>query len=124
MPPPNDRRYSATHQWAQPTAEGTLAIGITDFAQDQLGDLMFVELASVGRVLKAGESCATLESVKTASEVASPISGTVYAVNETLKDHPEVLNTEPYDHWLVKITPHRAEDYTQLLTAEDYQHSV
>ncbi|KXW58761.1 glycine cleavage system protein GcvH [Ferrovum myxofaciens] len=124
MLPPNDRRYSATHQWVQPSAEGTLAIGITDFAQDQLGDLMFVELASVGRTLKAGESCATLESVKTASEVPSPVGGTVHAINDSLKDHPEVLNTEPYDHWLVKITPHHAEDYTQLLTAEDYQHSV
>ncbi|WP_297476176.1 glycine cleavage system protein GcvH [Ferrovum sp.] len=124
MHPPNDRRYSATHQWVQPTPEGTLAIGITDFAQDQLGDLMFVELASVGRILRAGESCATLESVKTASDVASPVSGTVHAVNDALKDHPEVLNAEPYDHWLVKITPHHAEDYTRLLTAEDYQNSM
>ncbi|NDU85063.1 MAG: glycine cleavage system protein GcvH [Ferrovum sp.] len=122
--PPHDRRYSPTHQWALSLPDGTISIGITDFAQDQLGDLMFVELLEPGKTLRVGDSCGTLESVKTASEVASPVSGTIIARNDAVKDQPEVLNTHPYDHWLIKVLPSDPAEYANLLTAESYQNSL
>lgn len=120
MAAPDDRRYRATHQWAKPLPDGCYDIGITDFAQSELGDLMFVELPAIGAVLKAGDACATLESVKTASDVACPLPGKVVAVNNALKQTPELLNQSPYDHWILRIQP----DLTQqspLLSAVEYQ---
>src|SRR5487761_2015259 len=99
MPDPEDRRYSATHQWARQNPDGSLTIGITDFAQAQLGDVVFVELPPVGKIVDAGEACAMVESVKSASDVHTPVAGMVIAVNESLPDTPESINTKPYESW-------------------------
>jgi glycine cleavage system H protein len=101
--PPADRRYIPTHQWARELAPGRVEIGITAFAQDALGDVVFADLPKVGAVLVAGESFMVIESVKTASDVHAPVAGTVVEVNEALRDSPESLNTDPYGAWLVRV---------------------
>ena len=101
--PPADRRYIPTHQWARELAPGRVEIGITAFAQDALGDVMFADLPKVGAVLVAGEPFMVIESVKTASDVHAPVAGTVVEVNEALRDSPESLNTDPYGTWLVRV---------------------
>ncbi|MDE1981518.1 MAG: glycine cleavage system protein GcvH [Betaproteobacteria bacterium] len=120
MSEPEDRRYSPTHQWARPNPDGTLAVGITDFAQSQLGDVMFIQLPEVGREVAAGEACALVESVKSASDVHAPASGTIVTVNEALPDHAESLNTEPYDSWLFTLRPKTTHDYEALMSAAQY----
>ena len=117
---PDDRCYRATHQWAKLLPDGSYDVGITDFAQSELGDLMFVDCLAIGTSVKAGDSCATLESVKTASEVACPISGTIIAVNPSLKQRPEQLNESPYDHWILRIKPDSPLSDTNLLSASEY----
>lgn len=121
MSDPEDRRYSPTHQWARPNPDGTLAIGITDFAQSQLGDVMFVQLPETGRAVTAGEACALVESVKSASDVHAPVAGTVAAVNETLADHAESLNTDPYASWLFTLHTTSTHDYDALMSAVQYR---
>ena len=101
--PPDDRRYVPTHQWARQVAPGRVEVGITAFAQDALGDVVFADLPKVGAVLVAGESFMVIESVKTASDVHAPVAGTVVEVNEALRDSPESLNTDPYGTWLVRV---------------------
>lgn len=101
--PPDDRRYVPTHQWARQVAPGRVEVGITAFAQDALGDVVFADLPKVGAVLVAGESFMVIESVKTASDVHAPVAGTVVEVNEALRDSPESLNTDPYGAWLVRV---------------------
>ena len=101
--PPDDRRYVPTHQWARQVAPGRVEVGITAFAQDALGDVVFADLPKVGAVLVAGESFMVIESVKTASDVHAPVAGTVVEVNEALRDSPESLNTDPYGAWLVSV---------------------
>ena len=101
--PPDDRRYVPTHQWARQVAPGRVEVGITAFAQDALGDVVFADLPKVGAVLVAGESFMVIESVKTASDVHAPVAGTVVEVNEALRDNPESLNTDPYGAWLVRV---------------------
>jgi glycine cleavage system H protein len=101
--PPADRRYIPTHQWARELAPGRVEIGITAFAQDALGDVVFADLPKPGTVLVAGEPFMVIESVKTASDVHAPVAGTVVEVNEALRDSPESLNTDPYGAWLVRI---------------------
>jgi glycine cleavage system H protein len=98
-----DRYYTETHEWVQ--ADGDIAtIGITDFAQSQLGDVVFLELPSVGRMLEAGDSFGVVESVKAASDLYSPVAGAVVEVNETLSDTPETVNREPFEGgWLIKV---------------------
>jgi glycine cleavage system H protein len=98
-----DRYYTETHEWVQ--ADGDVAtIGITDFAQSQLGDVVFLELPSVGRMLEAGDSFGVVESVKAASDLYSPVAGTVVEVNEALSDAPETVNREPFEGgWLIKV---------------------
>lgn len=120
MSVPEDRRYCATHQWAKPIPAGGYAVGITDYAQNELGDLMFVELPELGKKVGVGDSCATLESVKTASDVAAPLAGTITAINDPLKAHPETLNQAPYDHWIVIIQPDQEANYAELLSPQDY----
>lgn len=121
MSHPQDRRYSATHQWALPQNDGTLTIGITDFAQAQLGDVVFVHLPSVGQVVRVDEPCALVESVKTASDVYAPVAGTVIMVNEALPGATETLNTAPYDSWFFKLLPDTAQAWNALMTAEEYE---
>ena len=101
--PPDDRRFVPTHQWARQVAPGRVEIGITAFAQDALGDVVFADLPKVGAVLVAGEPFMVIESVKTASDVHAPVAGTVVEVNEALRDSPESLNTDPYGAWLVRV---------------------
>lgn len=122
---PNDRRYTASHEWVQPQADGSLRIGITDYAQSQLGDLVFLELPKVGRSVTAGEACAVVESVKTASDVYSPVAGEVVAINGELADSPELTNGDAYGQgWLFQLKPANPEDLAALLDATAYQHQI
>lgn len=118
---PTDRKYAASHEWAQPNADGTVTIGITEFAQDALGDLVFVELPEVGRELAAGEACAVVESVKAASDVYAPIAGVVVEANAAVVDAPESINSGAFDAWLFKIKPANAADLDGLMDAAAYE---
>lgn len=120
MSHPPDRRYSTTHQWAMPQTDGSLLVGITDFAQSQLGDVMFVQLPSVGQVVPVNEPCALVESVKTASDVVAPVAGTILAINSALPDTPELLNSAPYKSWFFKLQPDSPNSWDALMTAEQY----
>ncbi len=119
---PADLKYLASHEWARVEADGTLTVGISDHAQSALGDLVFVETPDVGRRLKAGDAFAVVESVKAASDVYSPVSGEVVAVNEALGATPELINQAPYgDGWLMKIRPSDAGEVAKLLDSAAYQ---
>ena len=117
---PNDRKYSAEHQWALPEADGTITVGITDHAQETLGDLVFVQLPEVGADVIGGKEVATVESVKTASDVFAPVSGKVVAINTATADAPESINEDAYAAWLFKIQPSNPAEYDGLMTAEAY----
>ena len=117
---PNDRKYSAEHQWALPEADGTITVGITDFAQETLGDLVFIQLPELGREVAANQQVATVESVKTASDVFVPMSGKVIAINEAAVDAPEKINEDAYAAWLFKIQPSNPAEYDALMSAESY----
>ena len=118
---PSDLKYAKSHEWVRREADGTLTIGITDHAQNALGDLVFVEVPKVGRKLGANESCAVVESVKAASDVYAPIAGEVIANNPALADAPEILNTDPYGAgWMWKMKPANAADVDALLDAAGY----
>jgi glycine cleavage system H protein len=118
---PNDLRYAASHEWVRKEADGSVTIGITDHAQNALGDLVFVEVPKLGRKLAANEACAVVESVKAASDVYAPIAGEVIAVNEALAGTPETLNTDPYSAgWMWKMKPANAADVDALLDAAGY----
>jgi glycine cleavage system H protein len=99
---PSDRKYTKDHEWIR-AAGDTAEIGITDYAQRQLGDVVYVELPDVGRTIAAGESFGSIESVKAVSELFAPMSGEVIEVNPRLKDHPEAVNSDPHDTWMLKI---------------------
>ena len=116
---PDDIRYTDEHEWAR--LSGDIArIGVSDYAQDQLGDIVFVELPAVGDTLAKGEVFGTLESVKAVSELYLPLSGEVVAVNTALTDAPELINQDPYAAWIVEVRPTDAGEYDQLLTAAAY----
>ena len=121
---PADLRYTASHEWIRTESDGTLTIGITDHAQDALGDLVFIELPAVGRTLAAGESCAVVESVKAASDIYAPVAGSVIAQNETVVAAPENVNADAYSNWLFKMKPANAGDVAKLLDAAGYTASV
>ena len=116
---PKELKYSRTHEWVRFQEDGTAYIGITDYAQDQLGDLVFVNLPAAGDALQAGESFADVESVKAVSDVNAPVSGTVKEVNEALADAPEKMNEAPYDAWFVLAEG--ITDTDALMTAEEYE---
>ena len=119
---PADLKYLSSHEWVRVEADGTLTVGISDHAQSALGDLVFVETPDLGRQLKAGEAFAVVESVKAASDVYSPVSGEVLAVNEALGATPELINQSPYSEgWLMKIRPGDAAEVSALLDAAAYQ---
>ncbi len=120
---PADLKYAKSHEWVRTRADGTLEVGITDHAQQALGDLVFVEVPEVGRTLKGGEASAVVESVKAASDVYSPVSGTVIESNAALHDTPELVNQDPYAKgWLMRIKPSDAAgDLAALMDAEAYQ---
>lgn len=118
---PETLKYSASHEWSQLDGD-VLTVGITDFAQDQLGDVVFVELPEVGRAVTAGSAVAVVESVKTASDIYAPVSGEITEVNSVLTDAPETLNSAPYqDGWLFKLRVADMSELGKLLSAEDYQ---
>lgn len=122
---PAGYRFAKSHEWARLDDDGNVVVGISDHAQGALGDLVFVELPTVGRALAAGESCATVESVKTASDVYAPVAGTVVAVNERLGDAPETINQSPYgDGWMFKLKPSQAADVQALMDGPAYAASV
>ena len=117
---PADLRYTKSHEWVRALGDGTVEIGITDHAQHELGDLVFVEVPEAGRSLKAGEACAVVESVKAASDVYSPVAGKVVAANEALSGKPELLNEDPYGKgWLFRLETNA--DLSALLSAEGYE---
>jgi len=121
---PGDLRYAKSHEWVR-VVEGTATIGITDHAQHELTDVVFVELPKVGRQLKAGEACAVVESVKTASDIYSPVSGEVTAVNDTVVNNPALVNTEPYNGgWFFKIKLTQPSEVNGLLSAGQYGEQI
>lgn len=118
---PGDLKFLSSHEWARIESDGTITIGISDHAQDLLGDIVFVELPEVGQTLDAESDAAIVESVKAASDVYSPISGEVKEVNSLLEDQPEIINSSPYeDGWLYKISPSDLGELDNLLSPEDY----
>ena len=118
---PGDRRYTDQHEWVIASDDGTVRIGITDFAQDALGDVVFVDLPEVGLVAAADESVAEVESTKSVAEVYTPIAGTIAAINEALAERPELVNDDPYgDGWFFAMTPADASDVDSLLEAAAY----
>jgi glycine cleavage system H protein len=118
---PTELRYARTHEWARLEEDGTVSVGVTDHAQDALGDVVFVELPEVGAPVVAQEEAGVVESVKAASDIYAPLSGTVVAVNENLQDAPEKVNEDPYgDGWFFRLQPDDAADLNDLLDAEGY----
>ena len=122
---PNDLRYAASHEGVRPEGDGVFTIGITEHAQDLLGDMVFVDLPDVGDQVNAGDDVAVAESVKAASDVYTPITGEVLAVNEELEDSPELVNSDPFgDGWLFKIKADDVAEVDELLDAEGYAASI
>lgn len=121
MKTPDSLRYTATHEWVRLDADGTIAIGITDHAQESLGELVFVEVPEAGRRLAAGESCAVVESVKAASDVYAPVAGEVVARNDALADAPNAVNKDPYAAWLFRMRPEAGADLGRLMDAAAYR---
>jgi glycine cleavage system H protein len=121
---PDNLKYTATHQWVRMESDGAAAVGITDHAQEQLGDVVFVQLPEAGRKVKRGETCAVVESVKAASDIPAPLSGEIVGVNPVAADVPEKLNQEPYAAWLFRIRPDAAAELAGLLDASAYRKAV
>ncbi len=120
MKTPKDLRYTQTHEWVK-VEDGHAYIGITDYAQDQLGEIVFIELPEESDDLEKGEEFAAIESVKAASDVMAPVSGVVNAVNEALEDSPELLNEDPYENWIVKVELEDESELEGLMSAEEYE---
>lgn len=118
---PNDLKYAPTHEWARLEDNNTVRVGITDFAQEQLGDLVFVELPELGRKFAAKEQCAVVESVKTASDLYAPVAGEVIAINDDLTASPEKVNDDPYGAWIFCLKADDLSGLADLLDADAYQ---
>jgi glycine cleavage system H protein len=122
---PTDRRYAKSHEWIKDEGDGSFTVGITDHAQELLGDLVFVELPEVGATLDAGGDCAVVESVKAASDVYSPLSGEVIAINEALDSAPETINEDAFGNgWMFKIKPSDPSELNALMDAAAYDQLV
>jgi glycine cleavage system H protein len=118
----SDRRYSQDHEWALMETDGKVRIGISDFAQDALGDIVYVELPEVGGTFAAGDSMCEIESTKSVSDVFAPVGGTVEAVNEALSERPELLNADPYgEGWIAVLAPTEPSEYDSLMDAAAYE---
>ena len=118
---PGDLKFLSSHEWARVESDGTITIGISDHAQDLLGDIVFVELPEVGQSVDAENDTAIVESVKAASDIYSPLSGEVIEVNSLLEDQPEIINSSPYEEgWFFKLTPSDLGELDNLLSPEDY----
>lgn len=121
---PADLRYAETHEWARLEANGTVTVGISDHAQEALGDVVAIELKDIGQMLSAGDQIGTVESLKAASDIYAPVSGEIIAVNKELMDNPEQVNGDPYTHWLFKLEPSNPSDLDDLLDAEGYAKAI
>lgn len=122
---PSDLKYTKNHEWVKMIDDKTALVGITDFAQHELGDIVFVDITTTGKVLNAEEVFGTVEAVKTVSDLFLPVEGKVVEVNSALSDNPELVNTDPYgEGWMAKIEVADAEDVNKLLTAEAYEQMV
>jgi len=121
MSNPGNLKYTASHEWIKTEADGTISVGITQHAQELLGDMVFVESPMVGRKLKAREECAVVESVKAAADIYAPVSGVVTAVNSDLDSAPESINSDPYAAWMFKMKPDNPADVAALMDAKAYQ---
>jgi glycine cleavage system H protein len=124
MKVPDDLKYTATHQWVRAENDGTATVGITFHAQEQLGDVVFVQHPATGRKVKQGENCAVVESVKTASDIPAPLAGEIVAINPAVADAPEQLNQDPYAAWLFRIRPLDNLELAGLLNAAAYSKMV
>ena len=120
MTTPANLKYAASHEWVNTEADGTLTIGVSDHAQEALGDIVFLELPAVGRVIKAGETVAVIESVKAASDIYAPVSGEVIAINDAAVDAPDSVNADAYAAWLFKVKPSNIAELDALLDAAAY----
>ena len=121
---PSDLKYAKSHEWVRVSGD-TATVGITDHAQHELTDVVFVELPAVGRTVKAGEACAVVESVKTASDLYSPVSGQILEMNKAVVDNPALVNTDPYGGgWFFKIKLSNPAELSSLLTPESYQAQI
>ncbi|MFC5560132.1 glycine cleavage system protein GcvH [Ureibacillus thermophilus] len=124
MSVPKDLRYTSEHEWVK-VEDGKVRVGITDYAQSELGDIVFVELPQVGDEIRVGEPFGSVESVKTVSELYAPISGKVVEVNAELEDSPELVNESPYEKaWMIVVEPEDVSQIEQLLTAEKYEELI
>jgi len=121
---PTDLHYTKSHEWVKQEADGTLTVGITDHAQELLGDMVFVELPKVGAKVAAGKECGVVESVKAASDIYAPVSGEITAVNSAVSDAPESVNADAYAAWMFRIKPDNAADVKTLLDAKAYEAQV
>jgi glycine cleavage system H protein len=118
---PEDLSYTAEHLWVRIAEDGSLLAGITDYAQDLLGDIVYVEAPAVGASLEAGKPCGLVESVKTGSDLHAPLDGVVNAINEALQGTPEQINNAPYEAWIFKLQPSNPADISNLLSAAAYR---
>ena len=118
---PANLKYTKSHEWIRVEADGTLTVGVTDHAQEALGDVVFLELPEAGRGVTAGEACGVIESVKAASDIYAPVSGEVVEFNQAAVDAPESVNADAYGTWLFKIRPDAGADLTNLLDAAGYE---
>jgi glycine cleavage system H protein len=122
---PEDLRYTPEHEWVLGNAEGTVRVGITDYAQTQLGDVVHVELPTVGESVALGDPIGEVESTKSVSEVFAPVAGDVVARNETLEDSPELVNSDPYgEGWMIEIKPSETSAMNSLMGADDYRRLI
>lgn len=119
---PTDLKYTSEHEWARMEDRGTLVVGLTDYAQEQLGDLVFVDTPELGASFAAGDVCAVVESVKAASDVYSPAGGEIVAVNEALRESPELISSDPYgEGWLFEMMPEDPAEWEELLDPDQYE---
>jgi glycine cleavage system H protein len=122
---PSELRYASSHEWVREEGDGVVTVGITEHAQDLLGDMVFVDLPDVGDSFAAGDDCAVAESVKAASDIYAPVAGEVVAINEDLEDAPENVNSDPFgDGWLFKLKLEDAKELEDLLDAAGYADSI
>ena len=120
MPIPTDRKYTDEHEWLKVESDGTYTVGITDHAQDALGDVVFVQNPEVGRTVKKGEQVGVIESVKAAADIYAPLSGEIVEVNTTLEDAPEAINADPYGTWMFRLRPNDTSEVAGLVDADAY----
>lgn len=122
---PRDLRYTKEHEWGRLESDGRITVGITDYAQDQLGDIVFLDLPDVGDAVTGGEPLGEIESTKSVSDIYSPVTGSVAEINLEARENPAVINTDPYgEGWMLRLAPDDPAEYQGLLTAEEYEQHI